>query len=290
MASEWKVRLSCNGIEIVFEASAAVSESRSSTWDGYAITHLPTAILSYRYTSARKFGVQAKLISRTPAEASINAGYLDLIRSWILPDFGGTGATPPTCIFNAYGNSNIQNLPVIIDQYNWSFPEDVDYIFTGSHPMPVIGLLTFELQEIYSPLEITQQKWKMNEVASPDSNTLGFNQSVNRTLNSLGFASGTPSVAGLGTGFSGLANGSVPGDPSLGSISSLGSNPVSGAAGISNSPEIKSFAASVNSNPFVTGVSNDISSTPTAPFSQPSVTQGDAFGRSSFSVDSLITN
>lgn len=162
MAGDFKVRLTGPGGEVVFEASAPLSEQRTAEYGNYDIIHMPTALLSYRKTSARAWSIAGKLVSRTANEANANARYLDLIRTWMLPDFGGTGATPPILTLYGYRNSNIDGRKVVLRSYSWGFPEELDYIFAGGQPMPVIGNLEVALEEVYSAEEITNGKWKLN--------------------------------------------------------------------------------------------------------------------------------
>lgn len=161
MAADFKVRLTGPGGEVVFEASAPLSEQRSAEYGNYDIIHMPTALLSYRKTSGRAWTIAGKLVSRTASEADANSHNLDLIRKWLLPDFGGTGATPPILTLYGYRNTNVDGRRVVLKSYGWSFPEEVDYIFTGSQPMPVIGNLEVTLDEVYSAEEVTQGAWKM---------------------------------------------------------------------------------------------------------------------------------
>jgi hypothetical protein len=149
------------GGKLVFEASVPLSESRTASYDGFQIIHLPTSLLAYKNTSGRTFSVQGKLVSRTEGEAAANSKNLDLVRTWILPDFGGTGATPPILKIKAYDNVNIDNKNVVLKAYTWSFPDDVDYIYTGDQKWPIIGMLNVEVEEVYSAEEITAGKWKL---------------------------------------------------------------------------------------------------------------------------------
>lgn len=164
--STYKVNIVGPGGRVVFQASSPVSESRSASYDPYGIVHLPTSLWAYRSTSGRKFQVQGKIVSRTPNEAGANAGYLNLIRKWILPDFGGTGATPPIVFFSAYNNDNIDRVQCVISAYSWNFPEDVDYIYSGSVPMPIIGALSVDLEEVYSAEQITAGNWAIKDRSS----------------------------------------------------------------------------------------------------------------------------
>lgn len=162
MGADFKVRLKGPNGEVVFEASAPLAESRTANYEGYNVVHLPTALISYKNTSSRTWQIQGKLVSRTPDEATANVYYLDLIRSWVLPDFGDTGATPPILTLYGYRNTNIDGRKVVLKQYDWSFGDEVDYIYTGGQPMPVIGLLNISVEEVYSAAEVTGKKWKIN--------------------------------------------------------------------------------------------------------------------------------
>jgi hypothetical protein len=126
-------------------------------------------MLAYRNTSGRKFTVSGKLVSRNVQEANQNVLYINLIRSWILPDFGDSGATPPILRFFAYNNSNINNVETVMRSYSISFPDDIDYIFqdssgTAIDPLPVVMLINIDLDEVYSAEEITNKNWKINLV------------------------------------------------------------------------------------------------------------------------------
>lgn len=178
MAADFKVRLTGPGGQVVFEASSPLSEQRSADYAGYDIIHLPTSLISYRKTSARNFEISGKLVSRTANEATANAGILDLIRTWILPDFGSTGAAPPILTLYGYRNRNVDGRRVVLKSYSWSFPDDnMDFIFSGDQPMPIIGMLQIGLEEVYSAEEITQGAWKITGVNQSGSFELGDHES-----------------------------------------------------------------------------------------------------------------
>lgn len=143
------------GGRVVFEASAPLSENRSANYAGMDITHLPSEMFSYKNTSARHFNITGKLISRNKQEASQNSYYCDLIRTWILPDFGRSGATPPILWLSAYKNNNINRVPCVLNSYTINFPDEVDWIFEGDNPMPIIGSISVDLTESYSAKQIT---------------------------------------------------------------------------------------------------------------------------------------
>ena len=151
------------GDAVFFEASPRVSESRSAQYTELNITHHPGSILKYDKTASRGWSVNARLVSRTPAEATKNQVYLNIIRSWVMPFYGsGTeaadakllGAPPPILKFSGYGPKNIAPVPVVMESYSTNWPNDVDYIPTDDGtPFPVILDIDVTLKEAYSPKE-----------------------------------------------------------------------------------------------------------------------------------------
>lgn len=123
---------------------------------------MPTSLWAYRNTNGRHFSISGKLVSRNANEAKANAGYLTTVRSWVLPNFGGTGSTPPIVFLSGYSNTYLTEVPCVVLSYNWTFPEDVDYIYGTTEPMPVIGMLTIEMEEAYSAAQITAGDWQID--------------------------------------------------------------------------------------------------------------------------------
>lgn len=163
-AQGYKISLTVGNDMVIFEASSPLDESRTVHYEGMNIMHLPTDIQSYKNTSSRTFGITAKLVSRNSVEASMNSRYVDLIRSWVLPGFGSNGATPPIVKLSAFRNRNIKDIPCIIESYSIHYPDDVDWVFDGADPMPVIGSISVSLKEAWSPAQISEASdntWKI---------------------------------------------------------------------------------------------------------------------------------
>lgn len=151
------------GDVVFFEVSPRVGEQRGAQYTELNITHHPGTILKYDRTASRTWSVNARLVSRTQAEASKNQQYLNIIRSWVMPFYGsGTeaadakllGAPPPILKFSGYGDKNISPVPVVMESYSTNWPNDVDYIPTeDGTPFPVIIDVDVTLKEAYSPKE-----------------------------------------------------------------------------------------------------------------------------------------
>ena len=261
LSSSYKVEIECQGKKVIFEASVPIGESRSANYDGYSIVHLPTDIFSYRNTGSRRFGINFKLVSRNEKEADKNAEYVNLIRAWIEPDFGDSGATPPILKLTAYRNDNIKKVQCILKAYNFSFPDDVDWIHTSKVPMPVILSGNVELDEAYSPEQITKKEWKIKGLPKPGL-SLGNLPSVS-DLTNISNISGASGLAnfdlGLGSSLGGIMGGSMNPTAMMGSAMSgfdQLKNNLPSASGIINSPLISenvSTLTNFSNSPLLTG-------------------------------------
>lgn len=291
MAEEtYKVEIYGDGGYVEFVASSPVSESRVANYEGYNIVHLPTSLWAYRNTNGRHFSITGKLVSRTKGEAVANAGYLTTVRRWVLPGFGSTGSTPPIVFLNAYGNKRIKKVPCVVLSYNWTFPDDVDYIFGVAEPMPVIGILTIELEEAYSAEQITNGDWKIDPQSGGEFSYVG--EIGNGSTGAAVTVQTTPSY---GTNFMGIASGAAgAGFPTLGGLLTLSPSALAKlpmmAAGVvgaaTNNPLLSTVAqeaVGLLNNRFVSGTSPQTiinnSSVSTPPFVPASTTISDAFGR-----------
>jgi len=309
----YKVRLvGPGGKQLVFEASASISEDRGANWDSYNIVQLPAEIASYRNTGSRHFSIAGKLVSRTSEEAQQNLHYLDLARAWTLPDFGGTGATPPFLKLYGYNNNNIDGRQVILKSYSWSFPDEMDYRWVGevgkSQCIPIIGGLTLTVEEVYTAEQITNKEWMINM-------TEGIESSDGPTGNLTTFVGGANSPDFISKTFNfqtpnfNLFN-SVSSLSKPGSIFSVGSmidrnslsvpqqnllNALSTNAGraVNNNPLIQEFSKSSSAvkNVFISGSTvllNTLKPSPTLQASPKQAPTNDSFNRTSTIPPSII--
>lgn len=168
-ASQFKVKLeaipSLGGDVVVFDVMPSLSENHSASYDSVDIIHHPGQILKYRGTSARSWGLTADFVSRTRAEADKNLIYLNIIRSWVMPFYGnGTadiypdrlGAPPQVLILSAYGSKMVGPVTCVLEDFSWTFENDMDYIATSENtPFPVHIKLSLTLKETWTPAQFT---------------------------------------------------------------------------------------------------------------------------------------
>lgn len=151
--------------QVVFNVMPTISETRDANYKSFTPIQHPGEILKYDGSTSRTWGITARLISRNIDEADLNLAYINLMRSWTMPFYGnGTagdsitqqylGAPPPVLTLAAYGSQMIGPVECVCTNYNWTWPNDVDYIHTSGHvPFPVIIDVTLALKESYSPAE-----------------------------------------------------------------------------------------------------------------------------------------
>jgi hypothetical protein len=154
------------GDMVVFNVTPVVDESRQAAYDPLQPVHHPGAIQIYKTTGPRSLTVSGKFIARTMAEADETLRNLEIIRSWVMPYYGlGTangdskerlGAPPDILEFSIYGSRTFDKIPVILKSYQWSLPDNIDYVpdYKGN-PCPTILEVHLSLEEAYTPEQFT---------------------------------------------------------------------------------------------------------------------------------------
>jgi hypothetical protein len=136
--------------EVIFDVSPSVSETRSAEYVDQALPG-PVGITVYKLTGNRRFSINAKIVSRTEKEAAKNYGYVNVLRSWLIPQSAdGSNAQvgrPPLLRLNGY-LKQFYNIPVVLADLNINFPEDVDYIeVTEDAMVPIVQSIDLTLIE-----------------------------------------------------------------------------------------------------------------------------------------------
>ena len=71
------------------------------------------------------------------------------------------GLPPEILKFNAYGEKNLKDIPVVLTNYSWTYPEDVDYVQAIdtnniSYPVPRVIEISLSIMECYAPNELSK--------------------------------------------------------------------------------------------------------------------------------------
>lgn len=76
--------------QVVFDVTPTFTESGGVEYTPVMPVHMPGAMQVYKNTSSRQFDISAHFISRNVADALKNMKYVQRLRGWRYPYFGGT--------------------------------------------------------------------------------------------------------------------------------------------------------------------------------------------------------
>lgn len=144
----------------------AISETATANYEDLHPLHSPNSTKVYKNSTNKSFsGVTLRFISRDSEEADYVLYAMKLIRSWIKPYFGINtyrhleskgkqhlfGAPPPILNLSCYGKTHIRDVTVVLTNYSFTWPYDVDYIAASNNePVPTIFDINLSLEETMS--------------------------------------------------------------------------------------------------------------------------------------------
>lgn len=141
---------------VVFFATPEVQESGTTIWVDLSEIRAPASYSYYMGSPSRTFNINAKFVSRTTAEAERTLKYVNLLRSWRMPnqdggvDEGFSAAEPSTLHLFGYGHV-FRGIPVAIKSLNIDLNGETDYIKSkNGSDVPIIWPVSIGLQEMHS--------------------------------------------------------------------------------------------------------------------------------------------
>jgi hypothetical protein len=143
-----KLKSAVTGYYVVFDILPLFDDNGSAQYSDTNILHMPSQMVTYKFSDPKSISLEFTLVSRNEAEAKKNFRYMSLIKSWTKPRFGdktqdNLGAPPDILylsglgdIFSSQGFTNTNNpnqdLPVVLLNYAFHFNAvDTDWISTG---------------------------------------------------------------------------------------------------------------------------------------------------------------
>ncbi len=148
---------------IVFPYTPSVSVSNQANYSAVSPTHSNYASYAYKNSTVGPIQISGKFTAQNEYEASVILGVQHLLRALIKMKWGddkNAGAPPPVCRLFAYGNSMIDNVPVVVQSWKMEYPDSVDYIQVGqgikdygNSFVPTICTISIDLAIQYSRKE-----------------------------------------------------------------------------------------------------------------------------------------
>jgi hypothetical protein len=132
---------------VIFPYTPSISVAYSAGYDSTDVTHSNYKFFSYKNSSVDNVTITADFTAQDTAEAQYLLAVIHFFRSVTKMFYGkdpgpGPGVPPPLCYLNGLGSFQFDWHPLVINNFTYTLPTDVDYIRamdTASRPGVNIG-------------------------------------------------------------------------------------------------------------------------------------------------------
>lgn len=148
---------------IVFPYTPAISFEHQASFSGINPTHSNYTQYFYKNSSVGTININAKFTVQNEEDGVILLGVIHLLRALTRMKFGpdkDSGAPPPVCRLQAYGDYMLQNVPVAVSSFRHELPDSVDYFAVGRkintlgpNLVPVLSTINLTLTPMWSRSE-----------------------------------------------------------------------------------------------------------------------------------------
>ena len=123
------LRLEGDG-HMVFPYTPTIIVSHSANYNNVSPIHNNYPFFAYQNSSVEQMTIVGQFYCQNSLEAKYWTACLHYLRSMTKMDFGqkSSGAPPPICKLNGYGDYVFNNVPVIITNFTVDMPNEVDYV------------------------------------------------------------------------------------------------------------------------------------------------------------------
>ena len=119
---------------LVFPFTPTVLVSQSANYQSIQPVHTNYPYYSYQNSQVDQMTITADFFVQNAAEARYWVACIHYLRSVTKMNFGvdeDAGQPPPVVRLNGYGDFVFNNVPVIVNSFQFDMPKDVDYISTA---------------------------------------------------------------------------------------------------------------------------------------------------------------
>lgn len=148
---------------IVFPYTPSITVSHSASYDSKNVLHSNYTQYFYKSSSVSGIQITGKFTAQNEYEAQVILAVQNLGRALTKMQYGKdtyAGAPPPVCELYGYGDYMFNYIPVGVESFSMTYPQDVDYIslstpnLFGNTSVPVVTEVTIGLVILYSKEEI----------------------------------------------------------------------------------------------------------------------------------------
>jgi multidrug efflux pump subunit AcrA (membrane-fusion protein) len=121
---------------VIFPYVPAVTVNYTASYDATDLTHSNYKIFSYRQSSVDGISIVGDFTAQDTAEANYLLAVIHFFRSVTKMFYGKDnnpkpGTPPPLCFLTGLGTFQFDNHPLVITNFSYTLPTDVDYIRAG---------------------------------------------------------------------------------------------------------------------------------------------------------------
>jgi len=159
---------------IVFPYTPTISQDYSASYSTFSPTHSNYAMHFYTNTTPGPISVSGRFSVQSNGDAYHWLETTHILRALTKMRFGAdrdAGAPPPICRFDAYGDMQYKNVPVVIQSFKVELADNIDYYATNLDEngipspglskgtmVPTVSTITINLLPMYSREELLGQK------------------------------------------------------------------------------------------------------------------------------------
>ncbi len=122
---------------IVFPYTPIIATSYNANYEGTDLTHTNYKMYQYRNSNVGEITITADFTAQDTAEANYLLAVIHFFKTATKMFYGldenpPRGLPPPLCYLSGYGQYQFDSHPLVIQSFNYTLPNDVDYIRAGS--------------------------------------------------------------------------------------------------------------------------------------------------------------
>lgn len=154
---------------ILFPYTPTISYDTQAVYGTVSPVHSNYTQYFYKNSQVGQISINGKFTVQNEQEGKIWLGVVHLLRSLTKMRWGtdvDAGSPPPVCRLEAYGDFMLRNVPVVIANFKFDLPDNVDYMsIKGEYKntlVPTISTLSLSLNVMYSRREMQEysvDKW-----------------------------------------------------------------------------------------------------------------------------------
>jgi hypothetical protein len=123
---------------VIFPYMPHIETSYNADYETYNLAHTNYTGYFYKSSHVGAVNISGDFTAQTQSEADYLLAVIHFFRSVTKMFYGQdqgpvAGTPPPICYLNGLGNYQFNNMPVLVSNFSYNLPENVDYVRAGSN-------------------------------------------------------------------------------------------------------------------------------------------------------------